>query len=297
MVPVNGPHVTKDRRSPGRAVADRALGCRADAVETTEVDGLQIAYERVGTGPPLVLLHGYLGDGVATWHPQLERLADEFTVVAWDAPGAGGSSDPPESFGLADYADCLARFLSALGLTSPHVVGVSFGSVLALELVRRHPRVPRTLTLASAYAGWYGSLPRETAESRLRQALELADRSPHELVDALLPTMFSAGTPRASVEAFRRSMLAFHPVGLRLMARASAEDLTVVLPHIGLPTLLVHGDRDVRAPMSVAEALHAAIPDSELVVLSGAGHVCNVEAPDAFTAAVRGFLAERGAGP
>ena len=88
-------------------------------MKMTEVGGLRIAYDRAGAGPPLVLLHGYVGDGPATWRRQLEGLCGEFTVVAWDAPGAGGSSDPPESFGMADYADCLAGFVDRLGLERP----------------------------------------------------------------------------------------------------------------------------------------------------------------------------------
>jgi pimeloyl-ACP methyl ester carboxylesterase len=74
------------------------------------------------------------------------------------------------------------------------------------------------------------------------------------------------------------------------MARASAEDVRDVLPNIDVPTLLLYGERDVRAPLTVAEALHAAIPSSSLVVLPNVGHVCNVEAPDEFNAAVRDFL-------
>ena len=76
------------------------------------------------------------------------------------------------------------------------------------------------------------------------------------------------------------------------MARASAEDVRDVLPHVEVPTLLVYGDRDERAPLTVAEALQAAISGSRLVVLPDAGHVCNVEAPDEFDAAVRDFLHE-----
>ena len=133
-------------------------------MELVEVDGLRITYERAGSGPPLVLLHGYVGDGPATWRYQLDGLSDAFTVVAWDAPGAGGSSDPPESFGTAGYADALAGFIAALGLETPHVAGLSFGAILALALYRRHPTVPRSLVLASAYAGWGGSLPPEVAD-------------------------------------------------------------------------------------------------------------------------------------
>jgi pimeloyl-ACP methyl ester carboxylesterase len=110
-------------------------------MEMIDVDGLRIAYERAGDGPPLLLLHGYVGDGATTWRRQIEALSDEFTVVAWDAPGAGRSSDPPESFGMAGYADCLARFVNSLRLEKPHVAGLSFGGGLALELYHRHPAI------------------------------------------------------------------------------------------------------------------------------------------------------------
>src|SRR5829696_4219114 len=108
-------------------------------MDQVEVDGLRIAYQRAGAGPPLILLHGYVGDGPTTWRRQLDGLCDQFTVLAWDAPGAGGSADPSEGFGLAGYADCLAGFLQRLGLEQPHVAGLSFGGILALELYRRHP--------------------------------------------------------------------------------------------------------------------------------------------------------------
>ena len=191
---------------------------------------------------------------------------------------------------MAGYADCLAGVIKRLGLERPHVAGLSFGGALALEFYRRHAAVPRTLILASAYAGWAGSLPADVAEQRLQQALVLADLSPEEFVKTLLPTMFSQTTPPEAVDAFGASMLAFHPVGFRAMAWASAEDLRGVLPDIKVPTLLVYGDRDVRAPLTVAQDLHAAISGSTLVVLPDAGHVCNIEAPEAFNRAVRNFL-------
>jgi pimeloyl-ACP methyl ester carboxylesterase len=259
-------------------------------MESVEVDGLRIAYERAGHGPPLVLLHGYVGDGPTTWRSQLEALSDELTVIAWDAPGAGASSDPPKSFGISGYADALAGFITRLGLESPHVAGLSFGGILALAFHGRHPDVPRTLILASAYAGWSGSLPADVVTQRLQQAMALSELSPDEFVGTLLPTMLSEGTPPERVDAFGASMRAFHPTGFRAMARASAESVRDVLPHVHVPTLLVHGDQDVRAPLPVAEDLHAAIAGSRLVVLPGAGHACNIEAPAAFDQAVRAFL-------
>jgi pimeloyl-ACP methyl ester carboxylesterase len=263
-------------------------------METVEVDGLQIAYERVGSGPALVLLHGYVGDGPSTWRRQLDGLSDEFTVVAWDAPGMGRSTDPPERFGLDGYAHSLGGFVEQLGLERPCVIGLSFGGVLALALQRRHPGIAGRLVLASAYAGWGGSLPPDVAERRLRQALALADGSPDALVAALLPSMFSSAAPAETVEDFGAGMRGFHPRGLQALARACAEDVRDALPRIDVPTLLLYGDRDVRAPRAVAESLHASIPGSRLVVLPGAGHVCNAEAPDEFNAAVREFVRESG---
>jgi pimeloyl-ACP methyl ester carboxylesterase len=263
----------------------------AGGTDHIEVDGIRIAFERRGEGPPLILLHGYVGDSRATWHGQLDALCDAFTVVAWDAPGAGLSSDPPERFALRDYADCLNGFVDALGLGRPHVVGLSFGGGLALELYRRHPALPRTLVLASAYAGWAGSLPPEVVEQRLQQVLQLADLPPDQFVRAVTPTMFSGSASAEMVKEFAANVSGFHPAGLRAMARSFAEaDLRDVLSRIDVPTLLLYGDNDVRAPLNVAEHLHAAIPRSRLVVLSGVGHLINIEAAERFNAEVRSFL-------
>jgi pimeloyl-ACP methyl ester carboxylesterase len=191
---------------------------------------------------------------------------------------------------MAGYADRLADFVDALGLDRPHVAGLSFGGALALEFFRRHPAVPATLTLVSATAGWAGSLPPGEVEHRLRSSLRLSVLAPEQVVDALLPMMFSARTPPEVVAAFGGAISRFRPVGFRAMARASAEDLRDALPLVTIPTLVVCGGKDVRAPRPVAEHLHAAIPGSALVVLPEAGHVCNLEQPEEFNAAVRRFL-------
>lgn len=263
-------------------------------MDSVDVDGLSIAYERVGEGPPLVLVHGFVGDARSTWRRQLEALADEYTVVAWDAPGAGRSDDPPEGFGMAGYADALAGFLDRLGLHRPHVAGLSFGGALTLALYGRHPELPASLVLANAYAGWVGSLPAAVARQRLEDSLALAELDGEEVAAALLPTMFSPGTPRAAVRQFAAAIRAFHPDGFRAMARASATDLREILPRVAVPTLVVHGERDTRAPRAVADHLHATIPGSTLTVLPGAGHVCQIEAPVAFNRAVRTFLRAHG---
>ena len=103
--------------------------------------------------------------------------------------------------------------------------------------------------------------------------------------------MFSASAPPDRVAAFADSMIDFDRSGFRTMARASAEaDLRDVLPQIAVPTLLLHGEADVRSPRPVADALHEGIAGSRLVVLPGVGHVATVEAAEAVTAEMRSFL-------
>src|SRR5512147_279837 len=103
----------------------------------TNVNGHAIAYRCAGQGPPLVLLHGFTLDS-RIWRRQLEDLSDQFMVVAWDAPGAGASSDPPNPFTMADWADCLAGFLGVMGIERAHILGMSWGGVLAQEFYRLH---------------------------------------------------------------------------------------------------------------------------------------------------------------
>jgi pimeloyl-ACP methyl ester carboxylesterase len=258
-------------------------------MDQLEVKGLRIAYERAGAGPPLVLLHAGCGSNSRMWRRQLAELADAFTVVAWDAPGCGCSSDPPEGFGASGSADCLAAFIDELGLGRPHVLGLSLGSMHALELYRWHPTVPRTLVLAWAYAGWVGSLPAEVLERALREA----DLPPEQWVRGYLPGFFTQRAPAELIEEVVALLCQFpHPAGNRAMLHAFGRaDLRYVLARIRVPTLL-YGDQDVRSPLPVAEDLRAQIPTSRLVVMAGVGHVSNMEVPERFNAEVRRFLRE-----
>jgi pimeloyl-ACP methyl ester carboxylesterase len=258
--------------------------------QSVELDGGRVAFERRGDGPPLVLLHGGFTDSRA-WRLQLDSLSGDFTVVAWDAPGCGESFDPPDDYGLDGYADCLAAFIAALGLERPHVLGLSFGSGLALELFRRHRALPRSLVLVSAYAGWAGSLGREVAEQRRQSFLRDAERPLAEVVREFSATLFTDAVPAEVVDQVVQVMMDTRPAGLRAMGNAFADaDLRDVLPLVDVPTLLLYGDADIRSPVSVGEEMHARIPGSKLVVIPGPGHVVNVEAPERFDEVVRSFL-------
>jgi len=174
---------------------------------------------------------------------------------------------PARELPAPDYADCLAAFIEALGLGRPIVLGLSFGSGLALELIRRHPGVPRALVLASAYAGWAGSLPAEVVQERLEGCLREADLPAAAFVPGWIPGLLTESAPAEMATSWSRS----RPTSTRRVPRNGARlreaDLRDVLPQIAVPTLLVYGAVDRRSPPSIGEALQARIPGSRLTVI------------------------------
>ena len=257
-------------------------------MDVVPVNGLEIAYERVGEGPPLVFVHAAAADG-RMWQPQLAALADEFTVVAWDEPGAGRSSDVPAEFRLADYANCLAGLIEAVALGRAHIAGLSWGGTVVQELYRLRPDLIATLILVDTYAGWKGSLPEAEVRARVAGVRQML-AAPAEEFDPAVPGLFAGDPPTKFVPLLEEIAAAVRPETLGpqllLMAEADQRDL---LARIAVPTLLIWGELDARSPLSVAHQFERAIPDTTLVVLPGAGHFSNLEQPEQFTAAVRGF--------
>jgi pimeloyl-ACP methyl ester carboxylesterase len=258
------------------------------AVEVVRANGLEIAYQRVGNGPPLVLVHGAAVDS-RMWQPQLDALADEFTVVAWDEPGAGRSSDVPADLRLAGYANCLAALIDELDLGPAHVAGLSSGGTVVLELYRHHPELVTTLILVDTYAGWKGSLPAEEVRARVEGVRQML-AAPAHLFDPTLPGLFAGDRPAEFVSLLKEMAAGVRPGSLRtllfMMAEADQRDL---LPRIAVPSLLIWGEQDARSPLSVARQFLQAIPDATLVVIPDAGHVSNLEQPGPFNDAVREF--------
>ncbi len=258
-------------------------------VEFVEVDGLKIAYERVGAGHPLVLVHGAAADS-RMWRPQLAGLADEFTVVAWDEPGAGLSSDLPEGSTLAGFADVLAALIESLRLGPAHVAGLSWGGTVVLELYNRHPQLVSTLILIDTYAGWKGSLPADEVEARVAGGRRMLEAPLEEFDAAALSGLFAGEPPVAFAPLLAAIAADVRPATLEQeLAIMAGTDLRGLLPGIAAPTLLIWGDSDVRSPLTVARQFQQAIPDTVLVVIEGAGHMSNMERPEQVNAAVREF--------
>lgn len=255
------------------------------------VDGLTLHYDQRGVGSHLVLLHG-IGGNTILWRAQLEDLSDDFTVTAWDAPGYGGSDDPADTnWEMGDYARRLAGFLNQLGIERAHVMGQSWGGVLAQEFYRQYPERVRSLILSDTSAGGGAQPAAERGAALQARLTALATLTPAEMARQRAPVLLTADAPASLVAEVEAVLASIHPVGYRMAAIALANtDTRAVLPTVSIPTLVIAAEHDRVVPPERARELHAAIPGSQLIVIEQAGHLPCVEQPDAYNAAVRAFL-------
>jgi pimeloyl-ACP methyl ester carboxylesterase len=258
-------------------------------IHTSTSHGLASAYQRIGSGPPLVLLHGFIVDR-RTWKRQVEDLSSDFDVIAWDIPGCGESADTLEEFSMLQFAECLAELMDHAQITAAHLLGLSWGGTLALVFNERFPARVRSLILADTYAGWSGSLGVDAADQRLSRCLQESRLAPGEWVPQWVPEAFSSGAPQQLLDELRAIMWDFHPIGFRAMSRAVQPDFSDALAVVDVPTLLIWGQDDTRSPLAGGEKMKEQISGARLVVIPKAGHLSNMEQPQRFNAEVRRFL-------
>lgn len=256
-----------------------------------DVEGLAIHCVQRGEGPHLVLLHG-IGGNTKLWRAQLEDLSDSFTVTAWDTPGYGGSDDPDDTnWEMADYAMRLAGLLDQLGIERVHIMGQSWGGILAQEFYRHHPERVRSLILSDTSAGGGAQSPAEREAALQARLTALDTLTPTEMARQRAPVLLTAEAPASLIAEVESVLAAIHPVGYRMAAIAAANaDTRDVLPTVAVPTLIIAAEHDRVVPPARARELHAAIPGSQLVIIEHAGHLPCIEQPDVYNAAVRAFL-------
>lgn len=258
---------------------------------SVQVDGLRIAFWEAGAGPPLVLLHG-IGSNGESFAPQLVGLADRFRVVAWDAPGYGGSDDHPLAKPTPrDYAAVAAGLIAALGLARVHVVGQSLGSLMAGALARHHPQRVDRLILASP-AGGYRLGPDAPYPPALQTRLDdMAQLGPTGMADRRAKLIAGPNADDATVAAVHRVLAQTRPDGYRQAVELLKQgDLLADARHIAAPTLVACGDLDTVTPPERSRAIAAAIPGARYQSLGPVGHGCYIEDPAGFNATVAGFL-------
>jgi pimeloyl-ACP methyl ester carboxylesterase len=263
-------------------------------MSTANIDGVQIAYRDEGRGRPLLLIHAFPLSG-AMWEQQIAALSQSYRLIVPDLRGFGASPAVPSTTSLDQYADDLAGLLDQLGLQHVAVAGLSMGGYIAFALLRRHRERVDALILADTRSQPDTEDGRRTREENARL---VEQQGPRAIADQMLPKLLSASAPEQLQAKVRRLIEANERAGIAaaLRAMAARRDSTPLLATIAVPTLIVVGADDGLTPPSDARAMHAAIAGSQFAELPGAGHLANLEAPEAFNAVLADLLSPGKAG-
>jgi pimeloyl-ACP methyl ester carboxylesterase len=242
-------------------------------------------------GPHVLCLHG-IGSRAASFAPLIARLAPVARLLAWDAPGYGESADPEQAPGLDGYADVAAGLLRSRLVPGEraHVLGTSWGGVIAVRLARRHPDLVASLILADSSRG-SGHDPAAARAMRAR-AEALAARGPRAFAEERAPRLLGPDAGPALVQQATDLMAtAIRLPGYGYAAESmAATDLTPELTAVDVPALVLCGEHDRVTGVPESQLLAGAMPKGVFVILNGAGHLAHQERPDAFADWVRAHL-------
>lgn len=232
--------------------------------------------ETAGDGTPIVMLHG-LGGTSNSWQALVPSLAG-FRLIRPDLPGAGRSPTPGGKIEIVTLAHALARNLAELGVERAHIVGHSFGTLIAQHLAVMHPRLAASLAL-------FGPIiePADAARERLRARAALARQEGMcTIADQVTPVSLAANAQQQSPVAFafvRESHMRQDAEGFAKSCEALAGASGTDLAAIACPVLVVTGDQDGVGPPSVAQQLAETVKQGSAVVLNDCGHWAPIEKP------------------
>jgi 3-oxoadipate enol-lactonase len=252
----------------------------------------RFAYEAAGDPdlPTLMFLHG-IGGAARAWRGQIEAFGDRYRAMAWDMPGYGGSA-PLATLSIASLADALQDFLQQVGAAKPVLVGHSIGGMIVQQWLVKYPRVAGAVVLAQTSPA-FGKPDGDWQKSFIDARLGPLDRG--ETLASLAPTLVKelvGDDPDASGVALARDCMADVPEARyrTSMLALLGFDQRNALKDIKIPTLVLSGSKDKNAPAPMMAKMATYIPSANYVELEGAGHLVNLERPQAFNAALDQFL-------
>lgn len=271
----------------GQRAMARQAGRQGLVEGVAQVGPARVRYFAGGQGDPVLLLHGFGGDGLSTWRSQLRDLADGHQLVVPDLLWFGGSASD-EAPGLPAQASAMLGLLDALGIERAHVVGISYGGFVALQMAVAAPSRVRSLALVDSPGPVF--TPEDEAALLVRfgvpsaEALMLPERwqDTSRLIE--LSYHRDPWVPGPVLKDMHAHMIAVHrqeQAALLADLPAHREAMTTVQPGALPPTLLIWGRYDEVFPLETGERLSAAL-GAPLVVIDQTAHAPNLERPDAF---------------
>jgi 3-oxoadipate enol-lactonase len=260
-------------------------------MEIIRVRNIEIAYDELGHGLPIVLLHGFPLNR-SMWQKQAEALSSKYRVILPDLRGHGETSIGEGPIKIDEMARDVAAILDQLNIDRVTIGGLSMGGYVALAFYRQFPLRVRALILAD-------TRPQADSEEGRKNREQMADRVMKEgmtaLAEAQIPKLFAASSLKDKpeiVEQVRSMILSTKPkaAAATLKGLAIRQDHTSFLANILPPTLIIVGEEDAITPVADAELMHKEIRGSHLEVIKRAGHVSNLEQPADFNQALLNFL-------
>lgn len=255
------------------------------------VNGVALSYTDQGNGIPLVFIHAF-PLSKAMWQPQVDALKDSYRVITLDLRGHGESDTVLWNCTLDDYASDVLGLLDHLNIRQAVFIGLSMGGYTLFSFYRQHPERVTAMVLADTRA--QADSVEGKAGRRAMAQTAFKDGSP-AIADLMLPKLLAPSTRQHRqdiVDQVRGMILPTPSAGIvvDLMAMAARPDSTDLLRNITCPTLIMVGEEDQATP--VAESRHMAdrIPGSTLITIPDAGHLSNIEQPQAFNRALETFL-------
>jgi len=248
-------------------------------------NGYDIGYVEAGAGAalPIVFLHG-VGSDKSVWHPQLAHFGSSRRTVAFDYPGYGDSDAAPDGTTRDDYASAIISAMHELGIDRAHIFGLSLGGVIAIAMHARAPERCASLILADTFAVHpEGRAIYERSLAGSRDLPAMADAR----VDVLLAQPADPEVRREVVETMSRIDPAGYRIGAEAVWLADQRDRAAA---IRVPTLVICGGEDQPTPPDLSCELQSMIPGARLAMIARAGHLTNLEQPDAFNRLVDDFL-------
>ncbi|HEV7263814.1 MAG TPA: alpha/beta fold hydrolase [Falsiroseomonas sp.] len=253
-----------------------------------------ICVDHAGDGELVLFMHG-IGGNRTNWHDQLPAFAKHFHAAAWDARGYGGSDDYEGMLDFGSFAEDVTRVLDHLGAARAHIVGLSMGGRIAMDVAERFPDRILTLTLCDTTRGLSQRTPEQQAEFiRLRKEPLVNGKEPRDIAPVVARTLVA---PNASEAAFQRlvdSMSALHKESyIKAVEASTTHPGATRLHEIKVPTHVVCGMEDRLTTPAMSREIAEMIPGAKLTLIQDAGHLSNIEKPAEFNEVVLGFLLEQ----
>ncbi len=252
-------------------------------MRTAPTNGIETAFIDCGSGPPLLLLHGFARDHTV-WDAQIETLPRSYRLIVPDTRGMGETKhpDPGSAITIEQLADDSAALLEALDIPFAAVAGFSMGGYALFHLIMNHPNKVRAAAFVSTRAS--ADDPSKASE-RIRQMNHVRDEGAEAFAATLVPHIFAAhfiDSHPEVVEATRRVIAAQVPNNIALRADAMRQrvDMTPRLSEITCPCAVIGGSEDRIVPPHAMKELHEGLPNSTFDMLEGVGHMSPLEAPE-----------------